>query len=117
MQIESFKLNFRENARSRTDHGADIIAWPVSGDSPVHPHLLRSSVSLNDSLATAGIPRSHTTPALLSSQEQEGDAGSLTGLRTHETPRIRTENSAHSVKRSSRRRRGREEGLRRKIHL
>ncbi len=70
MQIESFKLNFRENARSRTDHGADIITWPVSGDSPVHPHLLRSSVSLNDSLVTAGLPRSHTTPALLSSQEQ-----------------------------------------------
>ncbi|KAK9952893.1 hypothetical protein ABG768_016922 [Culter alburnus] len=80
MQIESFKLNFRENARSRTDHGADIITWPVSGDSPVH--LLRSSVSLNDSLAAAGIPRSHTTPALISSQEQEGDAGSLTQLRT-----------------------------------
>ncbi|KAF4095520.1 hypothetical protein G5714_023123 [Onychostoma macrolepis] len=82
MQIESFKLNFRENARSRTDHGADIITWPVLGDSPVHPHLLRSSVSLNDSLATAGLPRSHTTPALLSSQEQGGGVGSLTGLRT-----------------------------------
>ncbi|XP_051543763.1 uncharacterized protein LOC127434805 isoform X5 [Myxocyprinus asiaticus] len=82
VKIESFKLNFRENACSRTDHGADIITWPVSGDSPVRPHLLRSSISLNDSLATAGIPRSQTTPALLSSQEQGGDVGSLTGLQT-----------------------------------
>lgn len=74
MQIESFKLNFRENARSRTDHGADIITWPVSSDSPV----FHSSVSLTDSL----IPRSHTTPAFVSSQEQRGEAGSLNDLRT-----------------------------------
>ncbi|XP_067290563.1 microtubule-associated protein 4 isoform X8 [Pseudorasbora parva] len=76
IKIEFFKLNFRENARSRTDHGADIITWPVSGESPIHLHLLRSSISLNDSLVAAGIPRSHTTPEL------GGDVGSLTELRT-----------------------------------
>ncbi|TSK16078.1 Microtubule-associated protein 4 [Bagarius yarrelli] len=75
-EIESFKLNFRENARSRTDHGADIITWPVVDDSPAHP--LRNSVSYNDSLVTAHLPRSATTPALLlASQDQEGDADSL----------------------------------------
>ncbi|KAI4903476.1 hypothetical protein NFI96_015067 [Prochilodus magdalenae] len=83
LNIESFKLNFREKARSRTDHGADIITWPALGDSPAHPHPLRSSVSLNDSLATAGFPRSSTSPALiLASQGQGCSSGSLTGLRT-----------------------------------
>ncbi|KAI5606504.1 microtubule-associated protein 4-like isoform X9 [Silurus asotus] len=72
-----------ETTRSRTDHGADIITWPVVGDSPAHPHPLRSSVSFNDSLVTARLPRSSTTPALHSaSQEQEGDAESLTTLCT-----------------------------------
>lgn len=82
MQIESFKLHFREKARSRTDHGADIIIWPASADGSAQPHLLRNSVSLNDSIATAGLPRSHTTPTLLSSQEQGGNVGSLDGLLT-----------------------------------
>lgn len=83
LQIESFKLNFRENARSRTDHGADIITWPVVGDSPAHLHPLRNSVSFNDSLVTARLPRSSTTPALLSaSQDQEGDTVSLNTLLT-----------------------------------
>uniref|UniRef100_A0A4W4HKB6 Microtubule-associated protein n=1 Tax=Electrophorus electricus TaxID=8005 RepID=A0A4W4HKB6_ELEEL len=83
VKIESFKLNFRENARSRTDHGADIITWPTLGDSPAHPHPLRSSVSFNDSLATAGFPRSSTTPALfLESQGQGCNPGSLTMLWT-----------------------------------
>ncbi|XP_058263996.1 microtubule-associated protein 4 isoform X3 [Hemibagrus wyckioides] len=83
IKIESFKLNFRENARSRTDHGADIITWPVVGDSPAHLHPLRNSVSFNDSLVTARLPRSSTTPALLSaSQDQEGDTVSLNTLLT-----------------------------------
>ncbi|XP_057179318.1 microtubule-associated protein tau isoform X10 [Triplophysa rosa] len=82
VKIESFKLHFREKARSRTDHGADIIIWPASADGSAQPHLLRNSVSLNDSLATAGLPRSHTTPTLLSSQEQGGIVGSLDGLLT-----------------------------------
>lgn len=29
LQIESFKLNFHKNARSRTDHGADIVTMPA----------------------------------------------------------------------------------------
>ncbi|XP_037393052.1 microtubule-associated protein 4 isoform X5 [Pygocentrus nattereri] len=83
VKIESFKLNFREKARSRTDHGADIITWPALGDSPAHPHPLRSSLSLNDSLVTASFPRSSTSPALvLASQGQGCNSGSLTGLRT-----------------------------------
>ncbi|KAK3571622.1 hypothetical protein QTP86_015357, partial [Hemibagrus guttatus] len=81
--IESFKLNFRENARARTDHGADIIDWPVVGDSPAHLHPLRNSVSFNDSLVTARLPRSSTTPALLSaSQDQESATVSLNTLLT-----------------------------------
>lgn len=59
MQIESFKLNFRENARSRTDHGADIISWPALGDSPAHRpphHHSPRSVSLHDSLTSAAPP-------------------------------------------------------------
>uniref|UniRef100_A0A3B1JCN2 Microtubule-associated protein n=1 Tax=Astyanax mexicanus TaxID=7994 RepID=A0A3B1JCN2_ASTMX len=82
-KIESFKLNFRVKARSRTDHGADIITWPALGDSPAHPLSLRSSVSLNDSLATAGIPRSATTPSFtLASQGQGCTSDSLAGLQT-----------------------------------
>ncbi|KAK3551913.1 hypothetical protein QTP70_031544 [Hemibagrus guttatus] len=83
IKIESFKLNFRENARARTDHGADIIDWPVVGDSPAHLHPLRNSVSFNDSLVTARLPRSSTTPALLSaSQDQESATVSLNTLLT-----------------------------------
>lgn len=82
-QIESFKLNFRVKARSRTDHGADIITWPALGDSPTNPHSLRSSVSLNDSLATAGIPRSATTSFLTLASQGEGcNSDSLAGLQT-----------------------------------
>lgn len=32
LQIETYRLTFRENARARTDHGADIVSRP--------PHFL-----------------------------------------------------------------------------
>lgn len=67
-QIEFYKLNFRENARSRTDHGADIITWLAPQDennnnsnrpqlhmsSFPHHHPTPRSVSLNESLVSAG---------------------------------------------------------------
>ncbi|KAK5603769.1 hypothetical protein CRENBAI_001314 [Crenichthys baileyi] len=46
--IESFKLNFRENARSRTDHGADIIIWPAPQDNGNSSRPHGSSFSLHD---------------------------------------------------------------------
>ncbi|MEQ2182337.1 hypothetical protein GOODEAATRI_021315, partial [Goodea atripinnis] len=46
--IESFKLNFRENARSRTDHGADIIIWPAPRDNGNSSRPHGSSFSLHD---------------------------------------------------------------------
>lgn len=64
MQIESFKLHFREKARSRTDHGADIVDWPVVGDDPTQSQRLQSSFSFNDSLVKAPLPRSSTTPTI-----------------------------------------------------
>jgi len=64
-QIESFKLKFRENARSRTDHGADIITWPaLAGDSPRHHQTPPRSVSLNDSLYSASCLGSLSAPSL-----------------------------------------------------
>uniref|UniRef100_A0A673GS02 Microtubule-associated protein n=1 Tax=Sinocyclocheilus rhinocerous TaxID=307959 RepID=A0A673GS02_9TELE len=70
VQILNKKVDLSKVA-SKCGSKANIKHKPVKY-SPVHSH----PVSLNDSLAT-----SHTTPALLSSQEQGGDVGSLTGLR------------------------------------
>lgn len=87
-QIESFKLNFRENARSRTDHGADIITWPAPQDNNrPHPHVSSyylhhnhptpRSVSFNESLASAGCTGSPSAPSLLHLQgEVQGDNSS-----------------------------------------
>lgn len=92
LQIESFKLNFRENARSRTDHGADIITWPAPQDnSSPHPygsfyslhqnnqnhHPTPRSVSLIEPLAPAGCVGSPSAPSLLHLQgEVQGDSSS-----------------------------------------
>ncbi|KAG5850946.1 hypothetical protein ANANG_G00087770 [Anguilla anguilla] len=77
-KIESRKLSFREGARARTDHGADIISWPASGGSPHHPPR---SVSLNDSLSSASFLRS--PPALASlSLPGQGGIGASAGHRT-----------------------------------
>ena len=92
LQIESFKLNFRENARSRTDHGADIITWPAPQDnSSPHPygsfyslhqnnqnhHPAPRSVSLIESLASAGCVGSPSAPSSLHLQgEVQGDSSS-----------------------------------------
>lgn len=84
LQIESFKLNFRENARSRTDHGADIVTWPAHQDnnsphphafpySPnqnLHHHPAPRSISLMESLAAAGYVSSPSAPSLLNLQEE-----------------------------------------------
>ncbi|XP_074549919.1 uncharacterized protein LOC141807671 isoform X5 [Halichoeres trimaculatus] len=92
IKIESFKLNFRENARSRTDHGADIVTWTAPQDSP-HPHgssyslhqnhhhnhhhhhqPTPRSVSLMESLASAGCAGSPSAPSsLLLQGEAQGD--------------------------------------------
>lgn len=97
-QIESFKLNFRENARSRTDHGADIITWPAPQD--ISPHLHGSfyslrqnhhhhhhhhptprSISLIESLASSGFVSSPSAPSLLNLQGkvQNGNSSSVKG--------------------------------------
>lgn len=44
-QVESQKLTFRENAKARTDHGADIVIQPDS--SPHHLSNTSSPGSLN----------------------------------------------------------------------
>lgn len=86
-QIESFKLNFRENARSRTDHGADIVTWPAPQDnhSP-HPHgssyslykhPIPHSISLMEALASVGCDSSPSAPSSLHLQgEVQGDNNS-----------------------------------------
>lgn len=48
-QIESQKLTFRENAKARTDHGADIIVQPDS--SPCRLDDASSSGNLNSAEA------------------------------------------------------------------
>lgn len=48
-QIESQKLTFRENAKARTDHGADIIVQPDS--SPRRLDDASSSENLNSAEA------------------------------------------------------------------
>lgn len=53
-QIESQKLTFKENAKARTDHGADIITQPDSS-----PHHL-SNTSSPGSLNTAEAPPLNT---------------------------------------------------------
>lgn len=55
-QIESQKLTFRENAKARTDHGADIIVQPDSS-----PHCL-SNTSAPTSLNIAEAPPLNTLP-------------------------------------------------------
>lgn len=44
-QIESHKLSFKENAKARTDHGADIVVQPDS--SPARLSNTSSPGSLN----------------------------------------------------------------------
>lgn len=53
-QVESQKLTFRENAKARTDHGADIV---IQSDSSPH-HL--SNTSSPGSLDAAEIPPLNT---------------------------------------------------------
>ncbi|KAL4657126.1 microtubule-associated protein 4-like [Arapaima gigas] len=78
VKIESHKLSFRENARARTDHGADIITWPALDGNPSHP---QRSTSLSDSLGSSGLLRSPPAPSLFSTTGQEGN-GVLAGQGT-----------------------------------
>ncbi|MBN3314612.1 MAP4 protein, partial [Atractosteus spatula] len=77
-QIESHRLTFRENARARTDHGADIISRSTLGSSSTPPHR---SVSLSDSLGSYSLLRSPPAPPHVTTLGQ-GDSGSLAGQGT-----------------------------------
>lgn len=76
-QIEFFKLNFREKARSRTDHGADIITRPAPQDnynSPQRdvssfPQRYPGNTFLSECLALAGCVSSPSAPSLVIIQE------------------------------------------------
>lgn len=61
LQIESHRLTFREKAKARTDHGADIV---VASKPPTLP----SSTSASDSPASPAPPQPPALPAALPQQ-------------------------------------------------
>lgn len=60
LQIESHKLTFRENAKARTDHGADFAL--CAGSPPASPPL---STSVSESLGTVAAAAVSSLPPRL----------------------------------------------------